>query len=356
MPRLVRLAATTTLANGLSNRPSSGLLVRGGFVGKQVETCSVSEASSRGWWRSWLRRTILYLLVPCLVLVLMLTWLQRSLMYFPTRVSTVSTSECGLDEGQVHQIQVASTGDVQLHGWLALARGQTADDRTAALAKLESDRPLLLYFPGNAGHRGFRAGSIAGLVDLGLHVVIVDYRGYAENAGTPTEALLHSDARSVQGWLESHGVTPRRLILFGESLGCAVAVRLAADMSRGGTPPGGLVLRAPFSSMTDTGAYNYPWLPVRWALVDRYESIDHIGSVTCPLTIVHGTEDQLIPIPLSRKLFRSASPRSASGVARRFVELPGVGHNGIPMEPLVEAVRDMMRTVDQSHGVDGHAK
>lgn len=302
-----------------------------------------------------MRRVVLYLLVPYLALVVMFAWLQRSMMYFPTRVASLPAAECGLPRGQVHEIEVPVGDDLLLHGWLALARGQSADDLAGALARLSDDRSLLLYFPGNAGHRGYRAGSIAGFTDVGLDVVLVDFRGYAENSGTPTEASLHADAHSIQLWLAAHGVAPDRLILFGESLGCAVAVRLAAEMCRGGTPPGGLVLRAPFSSMTDTGSHNYPWLPVRWLLLDRYESIDHIGDVTCPLAIVHGTEDRLIPIRLSRKLFEAAPSHSATGVKRRFIELPGVGHNGIPMEPIVEAARGMMLGAENLNGDPGHA-
>ncbi len=297
--------------------------------------------------RAWLRRAVLFLLVPYLALVLMFAWLQRSMMYFPTRVATVPTTECDLAAGQVHEIEVPGSGDVVLHGWLALADGQAADDLAEALARLSDGRVLLLYFSGNAGHRGYRANAIAGFTKLGLDVVLVDYRGYAENAGKPTEASLHADAGDVQAWLTAHGVAADRLILFGESLGCAVAVRLAADLCRGGESPAGLLLRAPFSSMTDTGRHHYPWLPVSWLLVDRYESIDHIGDVTCPLTIVHGAEDRLIPVRLSRKLFAAAPSHSATGVERRFVELPGVGHNAIPREPIVEAVRRLVVAGDK---------
>ena len=128
----------------------------------------------------------------------MFIWLQRSMMYFPTRVATVPTTECDLAAGQVHEIEVPGSGDVVLHGWLALADGQAADDLAEALARLSDGRVLLLYFSGNAGHRGYRANAIAGFTKLGLDVVLVDYRGYAENAGKPTETSLHADAGHVK--------------------------------------------------------------------------------------------------------------------------------------------------------------
>lgn len=303
----------------------------------------------------WLRRGVLYLLVPYLGLILMFTWLQRSMMYFPARVAAVPTAECGLPPDQVHEIEVPVADDVRLSGWLVLAAGQAADDPADGLAQLTDGRTLLLYFPGNAGHRGYRANAIADFTELGIDVVLVDYRGYAENAGKPAETLLHADAREIQIWLAAHGASADRLILFGESLGGAVAVRLAADLCRGGTPPAGLLLRAPFSSMTDTACHHYPWLPVRWILVDRYESIDHIGDVTCPLTIVHGTDDRVVPVRLSRNLFEAAPSRSTSGVERRFIELPGVGHNQMPREPVVEAARKMIPGSDESNGDREHA-
>ena len=344
--------ARTALAQDPTPCPSSfGSLHRGAAVGDRVESESPGGSPAR----RWFRRVVLFLVVPYLALVLMFGGLQRSLMYLPTRVATVPVAECGLPRGQVHEIEVPVAEDLVLNGWLALADGQLADDLSGGLARLCGDRSLLLYFPGNAGHRGYRAGSIAGFAELGLDVVLVDYRGFAENAGKPTEAALHADARGVQLWLADQGIAADRLILFGESLGSAVAVRLAADLCRSGTPPAGLLLRAPFSSMTDTACHHYPWLPVRWVLVDRYQSIDHIGEVNCPVTIVHGTDDQVVPIHLSRELFEAAPPRSETGVERRFIELPGVGHNAIPLEPVFEAARGMMAGSDNRNGDQGHA-
>ncbi len=346
--------ARTALAQDPTLCPSSfGSLHRGAAVGDRVKSESAGGSPARS--RRWFRRVVLFLVVPYLALVLMFGGLQRSLMYVPTRVATVPVAECGLPRGQVHEIEVPVADDLVLNGWLALADGQLAGDLSGGLARLCGDRSLLLYFPGNAGHRGYRAGSIAGFADLGLDVVLVDYRGFAENAVKPTEAALHAEARGVQLWLADQGIAADRLILFGESLGSAVAVRLAADLCRCGTPPAGLLLRAPFSSMTDTACHHYPWLPVRWVLVDRYQSIDHIGEVNCPVTIVHGTDDQVVPIHLSRELFEAAPPRSETGVERRFIELPGVGHNAIPLEPVFEAARGMMAGSDNRNGDQGHA-
>jgi uncharacterized protein len=125
------------------------------------------------------------------------------------------------------------------------------------------------------------------------------------------------------------GVARQRVLLFGESLGGGVAVRLAAELCRRGTPPGGLILRSTFSSLVDVGAYHYPWLPVRWLLVDRFSSAEQIPDVTCPLLQFHGVRDTIVPITLGRRLFAAAPEKSSAGVAKRFVELARADHNDV---------------------------
>jgi fermentation-respiration switch protein FrsA (DUF1100 family) len=165
---------------------------------------------------------------------------------------------------------------------------------------------------------------------LGCHVFIFDYRGYGENPGSPSEERLAADARAAWKYTtETRGVAPPRVLLAGESLGGGVAVRLAAEVSAADTLPGGLILRSTFSSLIDAGAYHYPWVPVRWALIDRYPSTERIPGVRCPILQFHGTRDTVIPLALGRQLFSAAPATSATGVAKRFVELPNADHNDV---------------------------
>lgn len=182
---------------------------------------------------------------------------------------------------------------------------------------------------------------------LGADVLIFDYRGYAENAGSPTETGLALDAQAAWNYATQQlHVPPERIVIFGESLGGGVAVSLAAEKCAAGSPPGGLILRSTFSSMTDTAAHHYPWLPIRLALLDIYDSLSRIDKVTCPLLMMHGDNDFVVPAVLGKRLFDAVPRESASGVAKRFVVLPGAGHNDVLDVSQVEmraAIGDFLR-------------
>jgi len=230
-----------------------------------------------------------------------------------------------------------------------LANGQAAADREECDRQLELGRPVVLYFSGNAGNRLYRTEEFGVFTRLGCEVFIFDYRGYGENAGSPTEAALAADAQAVWRYAtDERNVAPDRIILYGESLGGGVAVRLASDLSEAGTPPGALVLRSTFTSLVDMGACHYPWLPVRLVMVDRFPSADRIPAVTCPILQIHGARDTIIPIKFGRRLFETAPEASTTGIAKRFVELPEADHNHLILraEPeMRQAVGEFLESV-----------
>jgi uncharacterized protein len=274
----------------------------------------------------------------------MLALYQRALIYHPTRDSRIDVQKAGLPPGQVHTISTRAIDGLALHGWHILPNGQTAASSFACDGELTSGRCLILYFPGNAGHRGYRGLEISIFTQAGANVFLFDYRGYADNAGSPSEERLACDAHAVWDYATTiRKVPPQRVVVYGESIGGGVAVRLAAELCQAGTPPAGLVLRSTFSSLVDAGAYHYPWLPVRWLLVDRFRSDERIGMVTCPVLQLHGTADRIVPIDMGRRLFDAAPNTSASGVPKRFVELPGAGHN----DTVYVAVAELRRAVGE---------
>lgn len=281
--------------------------------------------------------------------------LQRSLIYHPRRETPDRVRAEEAFGSQLLPVEVPTTGGMTLHGWLIPAVGESDELSGSQPRDAVADwRPLAIWFCGNGGHRGHRLTDLKLLNQLGCHALIVDYRGYAENEGAPSESGIVADARDVWTFAtKSLGVPAERILLFGESLGGGVAVQAAADLGRRGIAPRGLILEATFSSLVDAAAYHYPWLPVRWALIDRYESTKHIPDVKCPVLMLHGRKDSIVPFEQGRRLFEAAPPTSASGIAKEFVELPDADHNDIlttSADLWFAAIRSFLRRTDPISG------
>lgn len=257
--------------------------------------------------------------IPYLFVIAMFAGLQRKLIYVP-RKGDVPLAAAGLPVERISQVLVKSYDGILLHGWLTLA----------GPGPVPEERPLVILFPGNAGDRSYRVSIIQQFNALGCDVLACDYRGYAENAGKPTERALAADALAIWEYARSTlHVPPERIVIYGQSLGGGVATRLAWDLKQSDITPGGLILKATFTSLVDAGRHNYPWLPVRLVLVDRYPSIDRIPEIDCPILIVHGRRDQVVPFEQGRRLFEAAPVRSRCGIEKQFLDLPHAGHNDI---------------------------
>jgi fermentation-respiration switch protein FrsA (DUF1100 family) len=177
--------------------------------------------------------------------------------------------------------------------------------------------PAVLVCNGNGGNRSLRAPLAAALARLGLHVLLFDYRGYGGNPGQPTADGLAADARAALAYLAGRPeVDPARVVFLGESLGAAVALRLATER-----PPAALVLRSPFASLAEVGRVHYPLVPVSLLLRDRYDSAAIADRLTAPLLVVAGGRDRIVPVGHSRRLF-AAAPQP-----KRMVVLDGADHN-----------------------------
>jgi uncharacterized protein len=177
--------------------------------------------------------------------------------------------------------------------------------------------PAVLVCNGNGGNRSLRAALADALSRMGLHVLLFDYRGYGGNPGDPSEEGLAADARAAQAYLAGRAeVDADRLVYFGESLGAAVALRLAVER-----PPAALVLRSPFASLAEVGRRHYPLVPVSLLLRDRYDSAALAGRLAAPLLVVAGGRDGIVPASHSRRLF-AAAPQP-----KRLVVLEGANHN-----------------------------
>jgi pimeloyl-ACP methyl ester carboxylesterase len=174
----------------------------------------------------------------------------------------------------------------------------------------------LLFLHGNAGNASHRLPNAEALARLGTHVLLIDYRGYGLSEGSPSEAGIYADARAgLDHLLGPRGIGERRVVLFGRSLGGAVAVDLAR-----GRELGGVVLESTFSSASDV-ARGLLGAPGAWLASGSYASDRKISQLRAPLLMFHGDRDRVIDIALGRKLFEAAPEPKA------FERIMDAGHN-----------------------------
>lgn len=266
--------------------------------------------------------SLAWVLLAAIALTLALIWLlQRRLIYFPqtSRVPAVATI---LPTGE--EVRLQTDDDLHLGAWW--------------LPPVGASRGTVIVFNGNAGDRSHRAPLGDALTRAGYGVVLFDYRGYGGNSGDPSETGLASDARAARAYLDTRpDVDANRVFYFGESLGAAVAVSLAVEK-----PPQALILRSPFISLADMGRIHYPFLPTGPLLRDRYESISRIDQVPCPILIVAGERDTIIPADVSRRLYERISRSDA-----RFVLIPGADHNDFELLAGKQLLEEVIRFVER---------
>jgi hypothetical protein len=279
-------------------------------------------------WKSRLRAIGLRIVFWYVAIIAAMAFFQRDLIYHPGRATIIRAADAQLPPGYVHDIVVETEDGILLHGWHILPAGGNCETREQCDRELQRAEWLVLFFHGNGGDRRGREFDSLSFTALGANVFLFDYRGYGENEGKPTEEGLAADARAVWEYSTGErGIPPQRIVIYGESLGGGVATGLVARLCAAGTPPAGLILGATFSSMTDTAASHYPWLPVRMVLLDRYPSDENMAAIDCPVLQMHGRHDDIVPIDVGRKLFAAVRQKSASGVPKTFIEFTAAAHN-----------------------------
>jgi hypothetical protein len=227
--------------------------------------------------------------------------LERLFIYFPTRQIGENPEIVGLPYQDVYPV---TNDHVRLHGWFIPYEGAGS---------------TLLIFHGNAGNIGDRLSWIELLHQLGVHIFIIDYRGYGKSEGEPFEEGLYRDARAAYDWWASER-RPRgeRLVLLGESLGGAVAVHLAARVSSAA-----LILQSTFTSARDMAKTMFPIGLLQPLAHVHFDSAGIIARVLCPKLIIHGVRDEIVPFRLGKRLFELAPP------PKRLYSVPEAGHNNL---------------------------
>ena len=185
----------------------------------------------------------------------------------------------------------------------------------------------IVYFHGNAGTLADRHERVLSYLERGFGILLVGYRGYGGNPGQPTEAGLYDDGRAHLDWLTRQGVSADQMVLYGESLGAAVAIQLATERKAAA-----LVLEAPFASVLLSARARYPLFAFDWVVKDKFANVDKIDKVRMPVFVIHGALDRVTPQRFGRMVFeRAPEPKSAAWPS-------GAGHNDLLQFGMVEAV------------------
>jgi uncharacterized protein len=231
-------------------------------------------------------------------LCLLMFFRQAKYVYYPDKIVSLTPEMAGMT---YEDVNLHTADGETIHGWYV----------PASPSKL-----TLLFCHGNAGNIGHRIVTLQLFHELGLNVYIFDYRGYGRSSGQPTEAGTYLDAGAAWDYLvEGRHVAPTNIVVFGESLGGAVAAWVAGQKR-----PGALILESTFTSMPDMAACVYPFLPVRWLCRFRYEALTCLKNVRCPVLVAHSPDDETVPFAQGQRLFAAAAE------PKQFLTLRG-SHN-----------------------------
>lgn len=250
-----------------------------------------------------LGRVLLTILVSLVFLSVLAVKFEERLIFFPSRELEVTPSALGLRH---EELTLVTADDERLHAWFLPSPIQPAGPRYT-----------VLVCHGNAGNISHRLDrTLLMHANLATDVLLFDYRGFGNSSGRPGEEGTYEDVRAAYRYLVGErGVDEQRIILFGESLGAAVALQLALEVDAAA-----LVLEAPFTSIRDMARAAYPFVPNGWVKT-RYASIEKIPALRMPLLVLHGTNDRTVPFTQGQSLF-GAAPEP-----KRFFPIQGAGHS-----------------------------
>ena len=228
--------------------------------------------------------TLSSIVIAYLVILILIYFYQRNLLYHP------SENNYQNDEAQFNyeEVNIKAEDGVTLKSWL--------------INKDFKKFKTLLFFHGNAGDLSNRIYKLNELNKLEINILLISWRGFSGNKGSPTEKNLYKDAEAAIKWLNKKNINNNRIILYGESLGSGVAVEMAKKINFNS-----IILESPFTSIEDSAKIYYPFLPVKFLLKDRFDSISKIKMIKSPIMIMHGEKDDVVPFSMGKKLFEKAN-------------------------------------------------
>jgi fermentation-respiration switch protein FrsA (DUF1100 family) len=242
---------------------------------------------------------------------------EEKFIYFPSKypggmweLDELSTAEAETVL-EIEDCWLRAQDGVRLNGWFC-----NPGRKESGLIQSNPIRMVFLFFHGNAGNITDRYDMILRLMTLPVRVFIIDYRGYGKSEGRPSEGGLYLDAKAAWHYLVSKRVVdPSQIILFGKSLGGAVAIDLATHVEAAG-----LIVQSSFTSIPDMAKRLIPILP-KFLIRTRMDSVSKIARVSCPKLFIHSPADEIVPYALGRRLFQTAAEPKA------FYDVSGAPHN-----------------------------
>ena len=232
----------------------------------------------------YLYLTISSIIVAYLVVIIFVYFYQRNLLYHPTE----NNYQDDKVQFNYDEIFIKVDEEIKLKSWL--------------IKKDFIKYKTLIVFHGNAGHLSNRIYKLNELYKLDINILLISWRGFSGNKGSPTENNLYTDAKASIRWLNEEGVNNNQIILYGESLGTGVAVEVGKENNFNS-----IILESPFTSIENSAKIYYPYLPVRLLLKDRYDSINKIKMINTPILIMHGKKDDIVPFSMGKELFEKAN-------------------------------------------------
>jgi len=258
----------------------------------------------QAWTPRKIREMVLIVLVLYGALCLFMFFNQRSFIYFPDR-SRPNPVAAGLEGVEVIAVQPEKES-FSLEGWY--------------IAPRDPGKKVILYFHGNGGSIKLRAPRAKALADAGYGVLLAEYRGYGGNPGKPSEDGFYADAVAYYNWLVQQGnYRDQDIVIYGESLGTGVASWLASIKPNFA----GVILEAPYTSMTDLARLRFLFLPVDLLLKDRYTTHARLSAITSPMLILHGQRDMVVPVRHGQRVFDLAHQPKSIKI------FPSAGHNDL---------------------------
>jgi fermentation-respiration switch protein FrsA (DUF1100 family) len=258
--------------------------------------------------------------------LIVLMFLETMLIFKPVRASEDWMAP---PNNRVQDVELHSSDGTRIHAWWCPTVNWTPA------------RGAVLYCHGNAGNLSHRGDGIERWhKEMELGVLIFDYPGYGRSGGSPSEASCYAAGDAAYDWLtEKLQVPPDRLLLYGASLGGAVATEIASRR-----PHRALILVSTFTSVVDMGQMQFPWLPVRWLVRNRFDNLAKIGKCPHPVFLAHGTADSLVPFSQAERLI-AAAPEP-----KHFFPMEGYDHNHTPGPAFYATLRQFLAEAESRQG------